>query len=166
MTTRFSSSHIQVWELDQKEGCCSVAKLCPTLCDPMDYTIPGFPVIHYLLEFAQTHVHWVGDAIQPSYPLSASSPLDLNLFPASVSFPISWLLVSCDQSAGASVLVSDLPMNVQVWFPFRIDWFISLQSKALSGVFSSTTVQKHQFFYAQLSFKSSLHICIWQQEKP
>ena len=54
--------------------CCSVAKLCPTLCDPMDCSTPGFPVLHHLLEIAQTHVHWVSDAIQTSHPLSSSSP--------------------------------------------------------------------------------------------
>ena len=55
--------------------CCSVAQLCLTLCDPMDCSSPGFPVLHHLPEVAQTHVHWVGDAIQPSQPLaSPSSP--------------------------------------------------------------------------------------------
>ena len=58
--------------------CCSVAQSCPTLCDPMGCSMPGLPVLHYLLEFAQTHVHWVGDAIQPSYPLSPCAPA-LNL---------------------------------------------------------------------------------------
>ena len=58
---------------------CSVAKSCLTLCDPMDSSTPGFPVLHYLLEFAQTHVHWVSDAIQPSHPLSPSSPLAVSL---------------------------------------------------------------------------------------
>ena len=53
---------------------CSITKSCPTLYNPMDYSTPGFPVLHYLLEFAQTHVHWVDDAIQPSHPLSPSSP--------------------------------------------------------------------------------------------
>ena len=57
---------------------CSVAKLCPT-CDPTDCSTPGFPVLYYLLEFAQTHVHWVSDAIQPSHPLSPPSPPALNL---------------------------------------------------------------------------------------
>ena len=52
---------------------CSVANLCPTLCNPMDCT-PGFSVLHHLLELAQTHVHWVGDAIQLSHPLSSPSP--------------------------------------------------------------------------------------------
>ena len=53
---------------------CSVSKSCPTLCDSMDCSIPGFPVLHCVLEFAQTHVHQVGDAIQPSHPLSTPSP--------------------------------------------------------------------------------------------
>ena len=57
----------------------SVAQLCPTLCDPMDYSTPGFPVHHQLPEFAQTHVHRVGDAIQPSHPLSSPSPPAFNL---------------------------------------------------------------------------------------
>ena len=54
--------------------CCWVAQSCPTLCDPMDCNTPGLPVLYYLLELAQTHVHWVGDAIQPSHPLSSPSP--------------------------------------------------------------------------------------------
>ena len=56
----------------------SVTQLCPTLCDPMDYNIPGLPIHHQLLEFTQTRVHWVGDAIQPSYPLLSPSSSDLN----------------------------------------------------------------------------------------
>ena len=60
--------------------CCSIAKLGPILCNPMNWSTPGFIALHYLLEFAQTHVHWVGDAIQPSHPLLPSSPLALNLF--------------------------------------------------------------------------------------
>ena len=59
--------------------CCSVIQLCPTLCDSMDYSPSGSPVLSYLLEFAQTHVHWVDDAIQPSHPLSPpSSALNLS----------------------------------------------------------------------------------------
>ena len=56
-----------------------VAQLCPTLCDPMGFNAPGFPVLHYLPEFVKTHVHGVGDAIQPSHPLLAYSPPALNL---------------------------------------------------------------------------------------
>ena len=58
---------------------CSIAQLCLTLCDPMDCSIPGSPVLHHLPEFAQTHVHWIGDAIRPSHPLSPPSPPALNL---------------------------------------------------------------------------------------
>ena len=56
-----------------------VAQSCPTLCDPMGHSMPGFPVYHQLLEFTQTHVHWVGDAIQPSHPLLSPSPPTINL---------------------------------------------------------------------------------------
>ena len=59
--------------------CCSVTQSCLTLCDPMDCSILGFPELHSLLEFAQTHVHLVGDAIQPSHPLLPPSPLAFNL---------------------------------------------------------------------------------------
>ena len=66
--------------LDLKWLCyCSFAHSCPTLCDPMDYSMSGFPVLNHFLEFAQTHVHWVTDAIQPSHPLLSPS-LALNLF--------------------------------------------------------------------------------------
>ena len=58
---------------------CLVAQWCPALCDPMECHMPRFPVLHYLLEFVQTHVHWVGDAIQPSHLLSPPSPPALNL---------------------------------------------------------------------------------------
>ena len=58
---------------------CSVAKACPVLCDPMDCSTPGFSVLHHLLEFGQTHAHWVSDAIQPSHPLSPPSPLAFSL---------------------------------------------------------------------------------------
>ena len=58
---------------------CSVTQSCPTLCNPMDCSTPGFPVLHYLLEFAQTHAHQVYDVIQPTHPLSPPSPPALNL---------------------------------------------------------------------------------------
>ena len=59
--------------------CCSVAKSCLTLCDPMNCSMPGFPIFHYPPEFARTHVHWVGDTSQPSHPLSFPSPPVFNL---------------------------------------------------------------------------------------
>ena len=75
--------------------CCSIAKLCLTLCDPMDCSTPGFAVFHYLLEFAQTHVHLVGDAISSSITPFSSWPQS---FPASRFVPICWLFASCGQN--------------------------------------------------------------------
>ena len=67
-------------DLESVLCCYSVAQSCPTLCHPMDCSMPGFPVLHSLPEFAQTHVHWIGDAIQPSYPLLPPSSPTLNLY--------------------------------------------------------------------------------------
>ena len=72
-------THIQtVQESIQSVQFSSVTQSCPTLCDPMDCSMPGFPVHHQLLEPTQTYVHWVGDAIQPSHPLSSPSPPTFN----------------------------------------------------------------------------------------
>ena len=87
-------------------------------------------------------------------------------FPASESFPMRWPFASSGQSIRASASASVLPMNIQDWFPLGCTGWISLQSKGLSRVFSNTTVQKHQFFSAQLSSQSNSHIHIWPQEKP
>ena len=125
--------------------CCSVAKLYLTHCDPMDCSTPVSAVLHYLLEVAQTHVHRVSDAIQPSHALSSPCSCPQS-FPASESFPVSQLFTSHGQSIGASALASVLPMNIQDWFPLGLTGLISLQSKGLSSIFSNTTIQKHQFF--------------------
>ena len=114
-------------------------------CNPMDCSTPGFPVLYHLPELAQTHVHWVGDAIWSSVTPFSSC---LQSFPASGSFPMSLLFASGGQSIGASASV--LPMNTQGWFPLGWTGLISLQSKRLSRVFSNTTVQKHQFFGTQI----------------
>ena len=134
---------------------------------PMDCTTPGLPVLPYLPEFAQTHVHSVGDAIQPSYPLSSPSPPALNLFQHQGVFPwVSRLFTSAGQSIGASASASVLLMNIQGWFPLGLIGLISLLSEGLSRVFSSTTIQKHQFFGAQLSWWSNSHIHTWLLGKP
>ena len=138
---------VSIWYL----CCCSVAKLCPTLCDPMDCSTPGFPVLHYLPEFAQTHMHWVSDAIQPSHPLLLSSPSAFSLFPTSGSFLMTQLFASGGQSVGASASASIPPISIQGWFSLELTDLISLQSKGLSRGFSSITVQKHQFFGTQPS---------------
>ena len=120
----------------QTEYCCSVAQLCPALCDSMDCNTSGFPVLYHLLEFAQTHVRWVSDTI-PSHPLSFPSPPAFNLSQLG-SFPMSQLFASGGQSIRASASESVLPMNVQGWFPLRLTGLISLLSKGLSRVFAST----------------------------
>ena len=90
----------------------------------------------------------------------------LQSFPALGSFPLSWLFASSGQSIGASVSASVLPMNIQDWFPLGWTSWISLLSKGLSRVFSSTTVQKHQFSSAQPSLWSNSHIYTQLLEKP
>ena len=133
----------------------SVPQLCLILCNPMDCSTPGFPVHHQLPELAQTHVHWIGDAIQPSHPHLKRRVVPfsscLQSFLASGSFPVNQFFASGGQSIGASASTSVLPMNIQDWFPLGMTGLISLQSKGLSRVFSNTTVQKHQFFRTQLS---------------
>ena len=86
-------------------------------------------------------------------------------FPASESFPASQLFASGGQSIGVSALAKILPINIQGWFPSGLTSLISLQSKGLSRVFSSTTIWKHQFFSAQPSLWSNFHIPIWPLEK-
>ena len=143
----------------------SVSKSCLTLCDPMNHSTPGLPVHHQLLEFSQTHVHWVGDAIQLFHPLVpfSSSPISL---PASESFPTSQLFAWDSQSTGVSASASFPPKKSQGWSSSEWTGWISLQSKGLSRVFSNTTVQKHQFFGAQPSSQSNSHIHTWLLEKP
>ena len=173
---------------------CSVTKLCLILCNPMDCSMPGFPVLHCLPEYAQIHVHWVGDAIQPSAALFSFC---LQSFTASGPFPVSWFFASGDQSTGASASASVLPMNIRIdwfdlldvhgtlksllqqhssktsvlpmniqdWFPLGLTSLISLLSKGLSRVFS-TTVWKHQFFGSQPCLQPNSHTDTWLLEKP
>ena len=132
----------------------SVPQSCQTLCNPMDCSTPGFPVHHQLPESTQTHVHWVGDAIQPSHLLSPPSPPTLNLSQHQGLF----LWVSSSHQV-AKVLELQLQYQSFQWI-FRTDSWIpvplgltgltSLLSKGLSSLFSSTTVQKHQFLLSLL----------------
>ena len=128
----------------------SVTQSCPTLCNPVDCSMPGLAVLHQLLELGQTYVHRVGDSIQPSHPL-ASSLLLPSMLPSNrvfsnesvlhISWPKYWRFnFSISPSNEYSGLIS-----------FRMTVWISLQSKGLSRVFSNTTFQKHQFFGAQPS---------------
>ena len=138
----------------------SVVQLYPTLCDPMDCSMPGLPVYHQHPEPTQTHVHCVGEAI---HHLILCHPLLLlpSIFPSIRVFSKESLLHIRWPKYSASVL----PMNIQDWFPLGWTGWISLQSKELSRVFSNTTVQKHQVFGAQVSLQSNSHIHTWLLEK-
>ena len=106
---------------------------------------------------------WCHPAILSSVVPFSSCPQSL---PALESFPMSQFSAWGGQSIGVSALASFLPKNTQGWSPLEWTGWISLQSKGASRVFSNTTVQKHQFFSAQLSSQSTSHIHIWPQEKP
>ena len=143
----------------------SVTQSCPTLCDPMNRSTPGLPVHHQLPESTQTHVYWLGDAIQPSPRLSSPSPSALNLSQHQSLFQ--WVS-SLHQVAKvwSFSFNSVIPVNHQGWFHLGLTGLISLLSKELSRVFSSTTVWIHQFFGAQPSLWFSSHTCTWLLEKP
>ena len=140
---------------------CSVTQSCSTPCDTMNWSTPGFPVHHQLLKLAQTHVHLVGDAIQPSHlchPLLLLPSIFLSIRILSnesvlrIRWPKYWSFsFSISPSDEYSGLIS-----------FRMDWLnllaVPWESKGLSRVFSNTTVQKHQFFSTQLSSQSNSHI--------
>ena len=106
---------------------------------------------------------WCHPAISPSVIPFSSCPQSV---PASESFPMSQLFTWGGQSTEVSASASVLPMNTQDWSPLGWTGWISLQSKGLSRVFFNTTVQKHQFFSAQLSSQSNSHIHTWLLEKP
>ena len=132
---------------------------CVWLCDPMDCSTPGLSVLHYLPELAQTHVHWVGDAIQASHPPLPSLLLP-SIFPSIRVFSSESALTSGGQSIGASASASFLPMNIQDWF--TLGWLVgssysprnsqesspapqlkSINSLALSFLYGSTFTSVH-----------------------
>ena len=129
----------------------SVAQSCPTLGNPVNHSTPGLPVHHQLPESTQTHVHWVGDAIQPSHPLLPPSPPGLNLSQHQGLFQWVSSLHQVAKVLEFQLQHQSYQWNTQDWSPLEWTGWISLQSKRLSRVFSNTTVQKHQFFSAQLS---------------
>ena len=135
----------------------SVAQSCQNLCDPINCSTPGFPVHHQLPEPTQTHVHRAGDAIQPSQP---SCPLLLlpSIFPRIRVFSNESVLhIRWPKYWSFSFSIS--PSNEYLGL-ISLGWtdWIPLLSKGLSRIFSNTTVQKHQFFDAQLSLWSNSHI--------
>ena len=153
--------------MDVRCCCCSVTQSYLSLCDPMDCSTPDFPVLHHLPELAQTHVHWVGEAIQSSHPMSSTSPSAflfsswLQSFPASGSFPMSQLFASSDQSTGASPSGSVLPMNIQSWFPFGLTWSAcSLRDfQESSSTLQFRSINSLVFNYLYDSTLTSIHDC-------
>ena len=128
----------------------SVTQSCPTLCDPMNCSTPGLPVHHQLPESTQTHVHWVGDAIQPSHPLSSPSPPALNLSQHQGLFH--WVSSSHQVPKYWSFSFSiSLSNDYSGLTSFRMDCLDLLWSKGLSRGSSNTTVQKCQLSGTQPS---------------
>ena len=158
---------------EKKWGCrhqfSSVARLCLTLCNPMECKMPGFPVHHQSpspRDYSNScpSSQWCHPTITSSViPSSSCYPS----FPEKGSFSVSHVFASGGQSTGASASASAsvLPMNIQDWFPLVLTAWISLMSKGLSRVFSNTTVQKHYFFGAQLSLWSNSHFHTWLLKK-
>ena len=162
------STHINIFQGNRLRSVqfSLVTQSCPTLCNPMNHSMPGLPVHHQLLEFTQTHVRWVGDAIQPSHPL-----LSLLLLPP--PFPPSIRVVSNESTPHMrwpkywSFSFSIRPSNEHPGLvSFRMDW---LDLLAVQGTLKSLLQHhssKHQFFGTQLSSQSNSHIHTWLQEKP
>ena len=128
----------------------------------MDYSMQGFTSSWSLLKFMSI------EPVMPSKNFISATLFSfcLQFSPASESFPMSRLFSWSEYSIEASALASILPMNIQDWFPLGLINLISLLSKGLSRVFSSTTVQKHQFFGAWPSLWSNSHVYTWLVEKP
>ena len=140
--------------------CCSIAKGCLTLCDPIDCSTPGFPAFKLSPKVCSNSCPlswWWHPTISSSVTSFSSCPQS---FSASESFPMNQLFTSGGRSIGASTSASVPSMNIQSWFPLRLTDLISLQSKGLSKVFSSTIVQKHKFLSAQPSLWFNFHIHI------
>ena len=143
-----------MWE-DSSYSCCSVAQSCPTLCDPMDCSTPGFPVLHYFLEFTQTHVHWVSDDSQPSPPLLPPPPPALNLSQIRVFSNESALLIRWPKYWSFNFNIN--PSNeYSGLISFRIDWFNPLAvQRTLKSLFQyhstkALILQRSAFFMVQL----------------
>ena len=133
--------------------CCSAAKSYPALCDPTHCSKPGFPVPHHLPQFAQVHVHWISDNIQPPYPLLPSS--SDSVFLGIRVFSMSRLFASGGQSTGALASASVLPKGIQGWFSLRLTGLIWLSEGPSSLLqhhsLKASVLQRSAFFIVQLS---------------
>ena len=135
--------------IHEKIICCSVTHSFPTLCDPQTAALQAsLSLSPRVCSKSCPLCLWCHPIISSSVAPSSSCPQS---FPAPVSFPMIWLFASGGQSIGA--LASVLPMNIQGWFPLKLTGLISLLSKGLSSIFSSTTVPKYRLFGTQSSLK-------------
>ena len=159
---RYTVRKILPWEFMDTVQFSSVAQSYPTLSEqytrlPCPSPTPG------AYSNSRPSSWWCHPNISSSViPFSSR----FQSFPASGSFLISPFIASGGQSIGASASTSVLPINIQSWFPLGLTGLISLWSKGLSSVFSSTTVWKHQFFGTQPSLWHNSHLCTWLLEKP
>ena len=152
---------LRLWESGIR-CCCSVTKSCLTLCDPMDCSTTGFPVLHRLPEAYSNSC--------PSSPwchptiASSATPFSscLQPFPAAGSFPVSQFFASGGLSIGASASASVLPMNIQNWFPLEVTGLICLQSRGLSRVFFNTQFKSISSLALSLLYGPT-HIHTWLQ---
>ena len=142
---RLLENHISFFQIPWSICCCcSVARSCPIICDPMNCRTPVFSVLHYFPEFAQTHIHWVNDAIQPSYPLSLPSPLALSISQHQGLFQ--WIGSSHEV---AKLLELQLQHQSFQWI-FRVDWFDLL---AIEGTLKS--LPQHHSSKASILWRSA-----------
>ena len=136
----------------------SVTQLCPSLYDLMDAACQDSLISPRVFPSSCPLHWWCQPAISSSDALFSFCP---QFFPTSGTLPMSQLFASDDQNTRASASALVVPMSVQGWFPLRLTCLISLLSRGHSGVFSSTTVQRHQFFRALPSSRSSSYNCMW-----
>ena len=150
-----------LWKWD---SCCSVTKSClPLQPHELKHTrLPCPSLSPRVFSNSCPLSQWCHPTITSSIVSFSSCP---QFFPATRSFPMNQLFPSSGQSSGTSASSSILPMTIQGWFPLGLTCLISLLCKGVSRVFSSTTVQKHQFFNAQPYLWSNSHICTWLLEK-
>ena len=140
----------------------SLAKLCLTLCDPIDCSMPGFPVHHRLLKFAQTQAHWVGDAIQPSHPLLSPSP----------AFNLSQHqgLFQCVDSSHQVAKILEIQLQHQsfqriVRVHSLLDWLVEAQ-RTLRSLLQHHSSKALILWCSTFFMWSNSHIHTWLQEKP
>ena len=141
---------------DLAHCCCSVPKSCPALCNPMDCSTWGFPVLQCSKSCPLSQ--WCHPSISSSVALLFSCPQS---FPISGIFQMRWLSKSGDQITVPSVSASVLPVSIQGWYPLGLTGSISLLSKSLSRIFSNNTIWKHQFFGTQPSLRSTSPTHMW-----